>query len=346
MKKVFLFVAIGLLLLAIPATIFFLGQQRDIRTRAAPATTLSLSPDTQTVNIGDTVKFDVFMTPGANQVVTAQIYLTYDPTQLTAVSITNGANAPRVLNSGVVGNGTASISVGAASNAQPITTAGPVAEVTFTALAPTTAINPASVQFASNTFVGGLSEATANVLVGSSGAKITINGTAPTISPASILPTSTPSATLTQAPTLSPTLSPTTAATQSSTATTSAVTINSLTDNQTVLSQQPVIQGKAPPGSTVTIIIHSTNPQTVTVTADANGNYTYTPISCFDTGPHTVTVSILNADGTTATTTTSIIVATGSAAAAIPATGSIEYTYIILGIGLILLVTGASLWHF
>ena len=58
MKKVFLFIGIGLTLLAIPATIYFLGQQRDVRTHAAPATTLALTPATQTANVGDTLKLN------------------------------------------------------------------------------------------------------------------------------------------------------------------------------------------------------------------------------------------------------------------------------------------------
>jgi hypothetical protein len=122
MKKVFLFIAIGLLLLAIPATIFFLSQQRNIRARAAPATTLSLTPAIQTVTAGQAnIKLNVDIDPGTNQVISAKIYLTYDPTKLEAKTITNGSSAPRVLNSGVIENGTASINVGAAGNSQPIT---------------------------------------------------------------------------------------------------------------------------------------------------------------------------------------------------------------------------------
>lgn len=338
MKKVLLFVAIGLLLLAIPATIFFLGQQRDIRAKAAPATTLSLTPATETVNVGDTVKLSVTMTPGTNQVVSAQIYLTYDPTKLTATSITNGANAPRVLNSGVVGSGTASISVGAASNAEPITTTGPVAIVTFTAASPTTAIAPAEVQFATNTFVGGINDTTANVLVGTVGAKITINGTGTT----TLTPTLTPTSTITPAITLTPTLTPTKAATQSSEASSSALTISSPTANEDVTSTVPVIQGTAPPGSTVTIVIHST-PQTVVVTTDADGNWTYTPTTPLDPGPHDVTVSVEDAAGTTQTASNSFVVAGDgtSTETATPVSGNVESTILLIGIGVILLATGA-----
>ncbi len=342
MKKVLLFVVIGLLLLAIPATIFFLGQQRDIRAKAAPATTLSLTPLTNTVNVGDSFKLDVTMTPASNQVVSAQIYLTFDPTKLKATAFTNGSNAPNVLNSAVLGNGTASISVGAASNAQPITTAGSIAQITFTALAATTAIAPTEVQFASNTFVSGINDTTANVLNGTAGSKITING--PTVTP-----TPTPTTTITATPTvtITPTLTPTQAASQSGEATSSAVTIASPTTNQDVASTEPVIQGKAPPGSSVTIVIHST-PQTVVVTADADGNWTYTPTTPLDNGPHDVTASVLDAAGTTQTASTSFVVAAGtgqgggvSSETAMPVSGSVGSTIVLISLGLVLLAAGA-----
>lgn len=333
MKKVLLFVAIGLLLLAIPATIFFLGQQRDIRTRAAPATTLALTPATQSVKVGDTVKLNVTMNPGANQVISADIYLTYDATKLTATAITNGASAPRVLNSGIVGSGTASIRVGAASNAQPITTSGPIAVVTFTAASPTTQIAPAAVQFASNTFVGGLGEETVNVLIGTTGSKITITGTAPTITPTTS-PTSTPSATLT------PTLTPTLPASGSAESTSSALTLIPLSEDGSTVSAQPVIRGTAPPGSTVTIVIHS-DPITVVVTADENGNYVYTPTTPLSEGLHEINVSIQTASGSTVTTSDSFVVGQGGGSEALPVSGTIETTILLISLGLILLVSGA-----
>lgn len=328
MKKVFLFVTIGLLLLAIPATIFYLGQQRDIRTKAAPATTLTLTPAATSVNVGDTVKFNVIINPGPNQVVSADIYLTYDPTKITATAITNGTSAPRILNSGVIQNGTASIRVGAAGNTQPIVTSGPIAVVTFIANGPTTAISPATIQFASNTFVGGLNETTANVLVGTTGAKITINGTGVV---------ATPSATLT----LTPTLTPTKSASQSGEATASALTILPISENSGTVSALPVVKGKAPPGSTVTIVFHS-DPQTCIATADANGDYSCAPETPLDPGPHDITVSVQTSSGTTETASESFIVGQGDAEDGVmPVSGNVEMTLILIGLGVILLISGA-----
>jgi hypothetical protein len=366
MKKVFLFIAIGLLLLAIPATIFFLSQQRNIRARAAPATTLSLTPAIQTVTAGQAnIKLNVDIDPGTNQVISAKIYLTYDPTKLEAKTITNGSSAPRVLNSGVIENGTASINVGAAGNSQPITARGTIAVITFTAKAATGNISPASVQFASNTFVGGLNETTANVLIGTTPAKITIAGAnttganftsdaTPAATPtAALIPllTLTPAATPTA--TLIPTLIPTIPASGSALATPSAVQILEPVQNADVASSQPVISGTAPAGSTVTIVIHSDAGITVTVTADTNGNWVYTPAAPLDPGLHSVVASAQTATGITQTATTSFVVASGAgtdataaSVSAIPVSGSIETTLLLLSVGILFILSGALVWHF
>lgn len=345
MKKVFLYIAIGLLLLAIPAGVFFIGQQRDVRTRAAPATTLSLTPAVQTVNVGDTnLKLNVDIDPGANQVISADIYLTYDPTKLEAKTITNGPSTPRVLNSGIIENGTASIKVGAASNAQPIITRGTIAVIMFTPIAATSNFTPALVQFAANTFVGGLNEPTANVLVGTTPAKITITGTSPN-SPGAGFPTTTPTATPTA--TLTPTLTPTLTASGSAESSPSALQILTPAQNADVTTSQPVISGKAAAGSTVTIVIHSDTGITVTVTADANGNWVYTPTTPLDPGLHSVVASAQTATGATQTATTTFVVAgageSGATQSAIPISGSVETTILLLGLGIILIASGILL---
>ncbi len=175
MKKVFLYIVIALSLLAIPATVFLVGQQQDVRSQAAPATTISFNPATSTKNIGETFKLNIDIDPAKNQVTTAKLFVSYDPLKLEAIAFTNGTLAPTVLNSGVVGAGTASITVGAASNSQPITKKGTIAVLTFKTK-DGTGTTPTSIQFTPNTFVGAIKEPTANVLIGSVPAKITISG--------------------------------------------------------------------------------------------------------------------------------------------------------------------------
>ncbi len=331
MKKIFLYIVIGFVLLAIPATVYFAGKQNDVRAKAAPATTLALSPASVSKQPGDTFKLNVDIDPASNQVTTVKVDLTYDSTKLEAQTITNGANAPRVLNSGIVASGSASIKVGAASNAQPIAIKGTVAVVTFKAK-DGTGTTPTQVKFAATTFVGGLNESTANVLIGTTGSTITIGGAG----------NSTPTLTPTPTITLTPTLTPTIAASQSGQATPSAVQILTPTTNTSATSQ-PTIQGKAPPGSTVTIVIHSTE-QTVVVTADANGNWSYTPTNELEPGPHNVVASILTATGTTQASSSAFIVAgageAGASQSGIPISGNAETTILVIGLGLLFILSG------
>ena len=335
MKKVLLYVSIGLLLLAIPATIFFLGQQRDLRAKAAPATTISLTPATQTVKVGDSVKLNVTINPGSNEVVSARIHVTYDPVKLTAISITNGTNAPKILNSGVVASGSANITVAAASNAQPITAPGSIAVITLTANTATTAIAPATVEFATDTFVGALSEPDTNVLVGSVGAKITISGTA-TSTPTLVLttPSGTPSATLT------PNVTPTIPASQSGVASSSAITILPIPEDSGTVSAMPVVRVKGPPGSTVTVVFHS-EPQTCIAVIGPDGYGTCSPTDPLNAGPHNITASIQTASGSTQIATESIIVGSETGGSVMPVSGNVETTLLVIGLGLCLMVTGA-----
>lgn len=76
----FLFVT----LLVIPLTVYLVKQQQEIRTRAEKSTTLSFSPTEDSAAVGAKVKFDVFISPGTNQVNFIKLVLKYDSTKLTA----------------------------------------------------------------------------------------------------------------------------------------------------------------------------------------------------------------------------------------------------------------------
>ena len=153
----------------------------------------------------------------------------------------------------------------------------------------------------------------------------------------------TPTITVTPTITLTPTLTPTPTGTASGTASPSAVTVTSPANNASIASQTPTFQGKAPAGATVTITIYST-PVTVTVTADANGNWIYTPTTPLDAGPHSVVVSAPNpGSGTPVTATSAFVVAGGGTAteSAVPVSGTVETTFLLLAIGLVLTAAGA-----
>ncbi len=366
MKKLFLLLTGVLVLIAIPVTVLFINQNQDSRSRAAPATTLAFSPSRITRKVDDTFQLEVVIDTGENQVVATELHLTYDPEKLEAQTITNGSLFPNILSSGVIESGTAEITVGAASAAQPVSGTGTVAVIKFKALATTE--TPVSVRFASNTFVGSPGEGATNALVGTTPATVTISsegeqteGTpTPTATPTGGDEESTESAelsgTATPTPTLSLTLTPTGTVTttttltptptQTQSATSSALTIANPIDNTTITTTQPTITGKAPPGSTITITIYS-EPQTAVITADASGNWSYTPTVPLAAGSHDVVVSVTSSGGQTQTATTSFVVASGAEVAqgqsAVPVTGVMDHTLLIVGIGLVLLIAGAAL---
>lgn len=329
MKRIVFIIISILILLAIPTTVLLVMRNQELRQRAAPATSLTLTPVSVTKQIGEEITLEAHMDTATNQVVAVQVSMSFDPTKLEAEWIHNGTMFPNIISSGVVGNGTASIALGAANTTTPITGTGLVATIKLKALAATT--SPVSVKFASDTFVGALGEGSTNVLTSTVPSTITISGGAADIP---ITPTATPSGSLT--PTLTPTKG----------ATTSAVTIDSPTTNESVASQKPTIEGRAPPGSTVTIAVYSTQQITATVTADANGNWSYTIPQLLDAGPHTIVVAVQNpTSGQTETATLAFVVSDGSengaSGSAAPVSGSVEPTILLLSLGMLLLVSGS-----
>ena len=276
-----------------------------------------------------------------------EIQLAFDPTKLEAISITNGIKFPLILVSGTIESGTASISVGAANTTTPITGSGTAAVITFKTLAATT--TPTSITFAPETFVGALGESATNVLVNSIPAKITITSNAAAETPTPTLSsqtTLTPTPTLALQTTITPT--PTLALISSPPSSSgSALQITTPISNQALLTDQPTITGKAPPNATVTITIYS-EPQTVTVVTDANGNWKYVVSDPLDAGPHTIVVAALDPiTNVTKTATLAFVVsdqtgnnATGSA---MPISGVVENTIALLFIGLFFILIGAFL---
>lgn len=335
MKKILLFTTGLLLLLSIPVTVFYLGQQQELRKKAAPATTLSISPSTISAKPGDTLSFNIDINTATNQVATAQLVLEFDQTKAEALSITSGPDAPRILTQGITGPGTVSITVGAQSTAKPITGTGIIAIVRLKIL--DGASGPFSLQFGSTTFIGGLGEQSSNVLVSKTGAQV-------------ILPTSFDSQTSTS-PAPTPSVKPDTLTSSALTATGSSQLTVTVASNPAALAK-PIIKGTAPPGSSVTIVIHS-EPQTVVVTADENGNYQYVPTTLTG-GSHTVVVTSQDAAGQTQTTSSTFDVGeigsmlytepnTTATGEAMPESGSPLPTILLSIMGILLFGGGISM---
>lgn len=225
MKKIVFFVVGLLLLTAVPVTVYIVSQQQDIRSRAAPATTLSFNPTTITKPVDEQFTVNVDINTGTNSVTAIKVVVTFDSTKLEATSITNGALAPKITASGTVAAGTASITVAASSTTAPIQGTGTVAIIRFKGKTATT--TPVQLKFDTATFASGLAEST-NVITTMGTATVIISGTttgaSPTVTPTAsasnaaganaALPTTTP--TTTSAPII-PTeeITPTPAATDS-----------------------------------------------------------------------------------------------------------------------------------
>lgn len=334
MKKFLLIIVIGLLLVSVPLTVYLVSQQQEIRKRAAPATTLTLTPPAVSKKVGDDVSFSIEINPGSNQVIAVDLYLQYDPTVLQATSITSGALFPTILASQAITGNIISISIGTTTT-KPVTRAGIAATVNFKAIAPST--GAVSISFPSTNKVSALDAGSTNVLTQAIPASVTITTESGATLPS---PTPTTAAGINLTPT--PTSTVSAGLTRENTASTSGELEILTPTTESTTSARPQIEGKAPPGSTVTITIYST-PQPGTTVADANGNWVFVPTGDLAPGPHTIVVTSTDANGNTLTTNTTIVVE-GTASAnlenGIPISGTTSPTIILLSIGIILVLTG------
>jgi hypothetical protein len=82
MKKAAIIIVTLLLLITIPLVVYYAKQQQELRSKAAPATTLELSPASATKQVGDQFTVNVVASSGSNQVTGADIVLTYNPAVL------------------------------------------------------------------------------------------------------------------------------------------------------------------------------------------------------------------------------------------------------------------------
>lgn len=333
MKRIVIILISLITLIAIPASVLLTMKSQELRKKASPATTLTLTPTTLNKAVGEEFTLEVRMDTADNQIVAVDLKLSFDPEKLEAEWIHNGTMFPNILSSGTVGTGTIAMALGATNTTTPITGTGTVATIKFKALAATT--SPVAVRFTADTFVGALNEGGTNALTSTIPATITIGGTAT----GTVIPTQASSITTTLTPILTPTLA------ASDSASSSGVTIDSPTKNQSVATQKPTIVGTAPPGTTVTITVYS-NPITVTVTADANGNWTYTLADELEAGPHTIVVAAQDpTTGQSHTATLAFVVATGdengASGSAIPVSGTTENTILLLSLGMLFILIGS-----
>jgi len=362
MKK-FIPIIIGLLLLiTIPVIVFFVGKSQELRSKAAPATTLSLSPASAVKAIGDTFSFDVIINTGDNRVTAVQIALLFDASVLEATSITNGPLAPNIAAAGVVSPGAASITVRATSTTNPIKGTGVVATIRMKVIGGSA--TPSTVRFDQSTIAASIGETQTDVLVSTTPASITVTqggasanstqtfqaDTQPTTSPTPtgiLTPTSTPTGIL--SPTLTPTGILTPTPTEEPSAPVISIVVSGDPDTQRI-SSTPTFSGIAPAGSILTIVINTTEPITAAASASATGTWTYTTTTPITDGDHTITVTAQAPDGQSYVTSKLFTVggiasATDLVSEELPTSGVWETTALCLGLAFLFIISGMIVWQ-
>lgn len=107
-KKVFvLFIAI-LLIIGLIVTVFIVQKNQDTRTSAQKATVLSLSPQNQSVEVGQELSMDIIIDPGVNQVNFVKAVIKFDSTKFdsSATTFTSDSNSTLTLiNEPVISDG-------------------------------------------------------------------------------------------------------------------------------------------------------------------------------------------------------------------------------------------------
>jgi hypothetical protein len=78
--------------------------------------------------------------------------------------------------------------------------------------------------------------------------------------------------------------------------------------NEKFTDQQPLFQGKAPPGSDIEILIESSHEITTSVQADENGTWQFRPDTKLEPGEHKITIKALDTNGILKTLTRSFTV--------------------------------------
>jgi len=215
-NKYFILGNLVLILIAIPLTLLFVKRQQDIRSKAAPTTRITFTPEIVSFQ-GESCSEQIVtakIDPGENIVSTVELFLTYDATKFDITIEPNNTAFPQTLRGPTISNGQASVTLnigGSVTNA--IQTITDLATITIVPIATTDGTAAILQVDSSKTRVLSLSEsdeATENVFLSGGQVAVTIDatctggGTEETTSPTPTpvgegvggpSPTSTPSAT-------------------------------------------------------------------------------------------------------------------------------------------------------
>jgi hypothetical protein len=353
-KTIFTIISLLIILIAIPVTIFLVGQQQELRQRAAANTTLSLKTATTEPTVGDTITVDIDIDTGVtegnpnsgNRVGAAQIYLLFDPTILELTNLSPSTFFPSpggvgISKDNVNGKGTITVFSGE-TPAVGSSGKGTVATATFQAKGP----GSVEIKFGPQTAVPGVNDTPPNVLNQSLPVSLTVTSDGgdtgddeqveATVTPTqTIVPTSTggfgggSDGTNTPTVTVAPTQAPSNG----------TLAITSPSNGAVVTQSTPTISGTGKAGSTITLTLTGTETVTGVATTNSSGNWSIVPSSPLSDGAITVTVTQQATDGSTTTATSAFTVQTQD----VPVSGAVENTLILAAIGILLLFVGVGL---
>lgn len=202
-KKILIIIMTVLFLASVPLAIYLVKQRQEIRMRAAPASTLSLTPSTLTTSVGESFTLEAMIETETNIVPAVEIHLTFDPAVFQATSLAAGDALADIYDGPEINNdsGTAFIVVGDVQN--PVEGIGVVATIGFQVIGSSNEIE--EIAFADSTQAGAWQEEGVNVLVGINSSMVVVlseEQPTPTVTPiATATPTTPPAVTGTVVPT-------------------------------------------------------------------------------------------------------------------------------------------------
>lgn len=335
MKRVITIISIVLLFVTVPVVVFFVKKQQDIRSQAAPATTLYFTPSTITKQQGDTFSLNVMMDSGTNNITMADFSINSDSEKVKITGITQGTFLSQVVVAGRTTDSKATM-VLKAPDAQPAKGVGVLASVTFEVVADT---GTSQITLTGSKAVA--IDETVNVITGTTPATVTIGSAAtptPTATP-TVPPTATPTEedqnTQTPTPTDSDESTPTPTQEASGGTTDINLALTSPKSEGIVTTSMPTFEGTAPAGSTVTITIYS-DPITVTTIADESGAWVYTLDQSLAEGQHRVVIAAEGTNGATETTSNTFYVQTEPIPVTGPSTATLILSTVIAGLFILL----------
>lgn len=132
-NKYFILGNLLLLLISIPITLFFISKQQELRSKAAPSSRLSFSPENPTTSTQcQSFNLDIMVDPGSNVVSIVDFYLKYDPAQLDVLQIKESSQFPTVVRPASITSGSANMSVSIGGDVtQAVQSLAKVATITF-----------------------------------------------------------------------------------------------------------------------------------------------------------------------------------------------------------------------